>query len=153
MTRPIAIIVNQDNHTLPGSHWCAIFIDSRGSAVYFDSYGIPPMNPDIFQAIRRNSERYIWNESSLQQFHSKVCGQYCIAFLYHMERFNNLNSFLAKFSQEKMCNDIKVLKMFKERTQKYKKSILNFKNYFEFMYNKVKIGRGFQVQTCTPKYI
>lgn len=50
---PSAIVVNSDIHTLPGTHWRAIFIDHNKELDFFDSYGKSP-EPRLASFIRRN---------------------------------------------------------------------------------------------------
>lgn len=46
-------IANLDPKHLPGSHWVAIAF-RKDIAMYFDSYGRPPMQKNILTFLRRN---------------------------------------------------------------------------------------------------
>jgi len=77
---PCAFISNTQNSTHPGEHWVAFFFHSKqGPHEYFDSYGFTPKNQ--FRRILGRvfkKQRHI-----LQGLTSKVCGFYCVFFVYH----------------------------------------------------------------------
>ena len=144
ISRPCALIINTDNHNLPGKHWCAIFIDRNGLGTFFDSYGLPPLNIHHHNAIRKNSVKYKWNAVCLQQDESRVCGHYCCVFLFHMCLKSSLKTFNDQFSQNKYLNDKKVIKLFKNYTKinKIKRNYCNAK---------MSVGHGFCNQSCFSK--
>ncbi|XP_043285728.1 titin homolog [Venturia canescens] len=97
-TRPAGIIVNTDEHSKPGEHWVAMYVDRNGSGWYFDSYGLPPIIPQHLERLRRNCKFFRFNVKQLQSDSSDVCGQFCFIFLhlmscgFGMDKFNNLFS-------------------------------------------------------------
>ena len=92
-----AIVVNLDEISQPGSHWCAIFITSNGYCVYFDPLGIPPFVPSIVSFIEKNSTHYQWNEMIIQSLLSYTCGFYVIFFLRKVIRGVTLSHFQSYF--------------------------------------------------------
>jgi len=42
LIKPSIIVINLDNHYMPGSHLVALCISDSGYAEYFDSYGLSP---------------------------------------------------------------------------------------------------------------
>jgi hypothetical protein len=80
--RPIALIVNTDPSYLPGQHWIALFINTDNVAEYFDSYGLPPLNKEIFQFLNKlNVEKLVYQTKQLQGLRSSTCGHYCVTFI------------------------------------------------------------------------
>ena len=52
---PSAFVINTYVSSGPGEHWVAVWFDGRGKAEYFDSFGLPPLHPDIESFILRHS--------------------------------------------------------------------------------------------------
>ncbi|GFS54245.1 uncharacterized protein TNCV_2527631 [Trichonephila clavipes] len=77
-----ALVVNTDPHDEEGSHWLAMYIQDEKTIEFFDSYGFPPSvyEPHISQYVKL-FPNVIYNETSLQNLTSNVCGQYCIFYL------------------------------------------------------------------------
>lgn len=113
-TRPTAIIANTDNHDRAGQHWIAFYIDEQGAGTYFDSYGLPPLDPRFLLRLRRNSTTYQWNNQTLQGMFSQACGQYCCVFLYFMCNGYNLRCFLNQFTMDSERNDRLIVKLFRK---------------------------------------
>ena len=87
ITRSGTLIVNTDPHTESGSHWLAIYLQSRSnSSFYFDSYGLPPFIPSIQSFIHRNNIVQNYNTIPLQGPTSTVCGMYCCLFALYKDR-------------------------------------------------------------------
>lgn len=109
---PIYLISNLDPDSKPGSHWVAIYISSNGIGEYFDSFGRKPTGfHEHF--LKRNSKMYYYNGTILQNYLTRVCGMYCLVFLYY--RFKNLSmyNFVNMFSDSTICNDIILRQLFK----------------------------------------
>ena len=84
MPRPSSLIVNLDPHNLPGSHWVGIFFPRNESryALYFDSYGRPPLDPRLLAFLTRNSRNKWFNNPYVyQDEQSSVCGWYALLFI------------------------------------------------------------------------
>lgn len=94
---PHALIINLDPHNKPGSHWVALYISSRGKAVFFDSFGIPPLNHYIYSFIQKNSRISIHNSMVIQSLTTETCGLYCIHFIKGMCRGSTLREICQYF--------------------------------------------------------
>jgi len=79
-----AYIVNTHNAKRPGEHWVAIFFYDNDTAVYFDSYGLPPYHNHILEFLDKNSKRWTMNTTLLQGLFSMMCGVYCIYALHYL---------------------------------------------------------------------
>lgn len=77
------MVVNMDNSNLPGSHWVAIFVPSRHTIFYYDSFGVSPSNRHIREFLRRFSNVHV-NPTTFQSLVSDVCGYYVMYFLYFL---------------------------------------------------------------------
>lgn len=113
-TRSTAIVANTDNHDRPGQHWVAFHIDQQGAGTYFDSYGLPPLDPRFLLRLRRNSTTYRWNTTQLQGNLSQTCGQYCCVFLYFLCNGYDIRQFLNLFSSDYEHNDRLIVKLFRK---------------------------------------
>lgn len=109
---PSYLISNLDPDSKPGSHWIAIHIDRSGFGQYFDSYGRPPSTYHK-EFLRRNARHCAFNRYRLQYDLSSVCGQYSLTYLHYKFYGHTLNDFLRLFGNNRLLNDIIVLKVFK----------------------------------------
>lgn len=109
---PSAIVVNSDIHTKPGSHWRAIFINKNRELDFFDSYGRPP-EVALNRFIQGNSRVARFNSHLLQGLSSRVCGHYCLVFLYYRSQGVSLDEFLTLFCNNPKYNDFKIYEIFK----------------------------------------
>ena len=80
-----AYIINTDNSDKPGEHWVALYFKDD-KAIYFDSYGQPPLEDYILPFIQRNTTTGRETTEMLQSPWSKVCGMYCIYILHQLSR-------------------------------------------------------------------
>ena len=115
--RPAAYIINTspyDESAPPfkqGSHWIAIYIKRGGKGYYFDSFGLPPLQADIQQFLARTCPKgYKCNTQTLQHYSSRVCGVYCIDFLFLLSRGISLRTYLTAFTANTVLNDRSVVK-------------------------------------------
>lgn len=85
-------IANTDANFKPGRHWCAFYFNGSGQSEFFDSYGKPPLyyNNSFLSCLRKNSVVQTYNSETLQNNYSNVCGQYCLYFLMHRTRGQQL---------------------------------------------------------------
>ncbi len=80
--RPFALIMNTDPIDRPGQHWVAIFVDENNDAVYFDSYGFPPLHIDVNKFFdKQKVNKFVYNTKQIQGVTSTTCGAYCVTFL------------------------------------------------------------------------
>ena len=100
-----AYIINLNNESEAGSHWCAFFIRAK-HCVYFDSFGcICP--PAISQFLLQSKIKTIYNVTDIQNINDDHCGYYCVAFCYFMSRHKtpNLSLLLNNFTLMFNLND------------------------------------------------
>lgn len=96
---PCFLVANTDVSNEPGEHWIAIALMAGGSAVFFNSFGLPPLVPEIVTFIRRNAPNHLkYSNIVLQDGNSESCGWFCIAFIEHLARGGTLESFVALFT-------------------------------------------------------
>lgn len=72
-----AYIVNTHDSDQPGEHWVAIFF-KENRAIYFDSYGLPPLEDHIQPFLQKNTRCYSINTMRVQSDKTPMCGVYCI---------------------------------------------------------------------------
>ena len=118
MMTPAALICNTDDHTRPGSHWVAIYIDKHRLGKYFDSYDFPPVSRHYLHQLRRNYKTFRWNVKTLQSIDSICCGQYTIMFLYYMYRSIGLVNFCRLFTRDTRKNDALDINYYKKFLRK-----------------------------------
>lgn len=143
-TRPMAMVVNTDDHTKNGTHWTAIYIDNSGVGWYFDSFGLPPTDSRVLERLRRNCSTWQWNRHQVQSEKSDVCGQFSVFFLYHMFTSGTLASFNDLFTKN-LCKNDRSAKSFYGRLLKYLKC--NGKSAKSILYQYVNR----QNQKCLPR--
>lgn len=132
---PAAIVINTDIHTKPGKHWVAFYVNASGYGIYFDSYGLPPYVKVHLKKFRRNCRHYIWNTKQLQGPFSKVCGEYCVTFLYNMCSGKTLEDYCNMFSKSLNRNDeivSRVFILFVKKKSKNQKSHSRYLNKFPY---------------------
>lgn len=96
---PCFLVVNTDVAAEPGEHWVAIGLQSGGRGVFFNSFGLPPLVPEIQDFIRKHAPNQLqFCNIVLQDAKTQSCGYYCIAFVKHMARGGTLQSFVGYFT-------------------------------------------------------
>jgi|SRR5215470_6848668 len=94
---PCAVVANTDPSWESGEHWVCYYIDKDGKAEYFDSYGLPPSNCELFDFHNRNGVNHNYNRQQLQGTDSDACGHYCIAFLTNRARGEPLQDIVDRY--------------------------------------------------------
>jgi len=107
-----AYVINTDDSHLPGTHWVAVYFPQEGCVEYFDSYGLPPLDDDIIDFMRRNAQTTRFNNVKLQGIDSMVCGQYCVYYLHHRSLGYSLEHLVTYFDRHSSRNDDKVDRWF-----------------------------------------
>jgi hypothetical protein len=103
---PSLLVANTDVQNLPGSHWVAFHVDSRGHCEFFDSFGNQPLIAEHRRFLDQTCKSWSHNNMSLQGFTSTVCGHYCVMFLAYKARGLSTESFLSLFeSNQPSFND------------------------------------------------
>lgn len=103
------MIVNTDPHNEPGAHWVSFYRSPEGCLEYFDSFGLPPLVPQLRNYINR-CDHNIFTYSTIQVQHesSQTCGNHCISYIKHRLLNQPLSSLLAHFTRTLRDNDQKV---------------------------------------------
>ena len=101
-------IINLDTSENTGTHWTSMYKHPLQS-YYFDSYGfVPPLEVEI------KIKPYLYNERDIQDWNSKACGWFCIAFINFLCDKNDkeiaFKEFLNLFSRNTKENDEKLKK-------------------------------------------
>jgi hypothetical protein len=74
-------VCNLDKSNQPGSHWVVIERTPNQDINYFDSYGLPPIFADLYSKLVQMSRNGLqWNDATLQEYNTNVCGQYCVLY-------------------------------------------------------------------------
>lgn len=111
-----AFIVNLDPHSMPGSHWVAIYFkQDNQTAYYFDSYGMPPSNKNILDFLQNNTNTIVYNKVCFQHNMSFYCGYFCLYFLFCCAREMFDMALLNR--RDKKKNDI-IIRRFARQTFK-----------------------------------
>ena len=106
----LGIIFNLDTHDGPGSHWTALYLDTRRKQIcYFDSYGNFP-EKSINTLMIKLEDQYKQNNIKMKrrfnnirhQYKNSECGMYCLHFIITM--LTTKKTF-SKFCKEKMPDD------------------------------------------------
>ncbi len=103
----IGIIFNLDPHYKGGSHWVALFIDTKKRDVYyFDSYSNKTERPpnQIFkfvkliqnQAVDLNLKYDFFYNCTKHQYSNSECGMYCLYFIIKLLKGRNFHSLMKK---------------------------------------------------------
>lgn len=98
---PTGFIVNTDDHSKPGTHWCAFYLDHKGNCEFFDSYGNSPehYNDYLWNFSRQSiSKTVVFNNKKMQSNFSNVCGLYSLFFLHQRFKGVSMNQIVNTFS-------------------------------------------------------
>jgi hypothetical protein len=112
--KPAVIIVNDQEKHLPGGHWSALFVPTRGRAEFFCSFGLRPSVNHHKKFILRNSKGFLWNDFPLQHVLSRECGKYCILFLENRMRGVSMRKFISIFNGKPRQNDAECRQLYKK---------------------------------------
>ena len=81
-----------DNGSMGGSHWTCFRVKDN-KLYYFDSFGV---QPDKF-LLKQLPKPIIYHNYKIQDINSKICGSYCLYFLYFFERMNYYDTILKMY--------------------------------------------------------
>ena len=110
--RPCSFIINTHESSLPGEHWFAILIPRKGKIEYFYSYGLKPFKKEVYDFIKANNLKFIYNTKQIQDYGSENCGKYCIFYIYMRSRGFSLKDILNFFVSNKNLNDLFINALF-----------------------------------------
>lgn len=101
-----SFVVNLDPSRESGSHWVAIILKEGRKNIYFDSYGLPPIDKLLRSFLH---PAFTHNTMQLQFPLSTTCGQWCILFILFQSLNISLASMQKLFSKHQLLkNDHKV---------------------------------------------
>lgn len=106
---PCCFILNTDPSWKSGSHWLAIYVDHKGNAEFFDSYGqLPSKYPAVQAFLRKYDDTCKFSTRQLQSTLSSTCGQFCLYFLLWRCRGVSFDCILRSFDHLQENNDLLV---------------------------------------------
>ena len=109
---PCGLVSNLDNHFFPGSHWVAMYFNSKNDVDYFDSYGNPPIIPSHLEFMWKYSKNVFYNSKKVQGPFSTTCGGHCINFISLKSQGYSLEKIANSYSDNKELNDSVIYKKF-----------------------------------------
>jgi len=110
---PCAIVINTDTASGEGEHWTAVYIDGFQKGVYFDSMGLPPLDPRVLVFLNTHAVKWLANPLTIQSVVSDKCGHYCLYFVYKQTRGASLRSLLRPFDALRLWrNDVWVIRWY-----------------------------------------
>lgn len=120
LSYPCYLIINSDEHHLPGTHWVGIYFDAQKKAIFLDSFAFKPEFYGLKDYIEKMSKSYFSLKTSLQHNDSNVCGVYQLFFLFYIANNLDTTRIVSSFSlEDSKYNDnlvsYLVLKHIKER--------------------------------------
>ena len=73
------MVINLDDMNGNGTHWVCI-INSKDSkyVLYYDSFGVPYIDPKIYTFLKTSKKEILYNENQIQDISSVLCGYYCL---------------------------------------------------------------------------
>lgn len=103
------VILNTDNESGEGKHWCAIFLESSNhSFEFFDPYGLPPSAYGVNHFFEEHKRPVFYSKKVVQSFTSNVCGYHCMFFAYYRCRGISLHNILKFYVDDLEKNDVMV---------------------------------------------
>lgn len=109
---PLALVINLSESMEPGIYWVAVYINEKREGFYFDSYGFKPRDVRIETFLKIHCSSWHYNTQQVQQVNSKVCGYYCVVFLFYMINKINVKSFMNQFTKNLVINDYIINQVF-----------------------------------------
>ena len=106
-------IINTDTSKEKGEHWVALYQNGDGTSEYFDSFGLPPVIPQIIKHLTDfspNGSRY--SSLILQNPYADTCGLYCILFIKEKIMGKTMEEFLSHFCTNSNHNEALLTRLF-----------------------------------------
>lgn len=116
--KKISIIFNLSKHNEKGTHFVAVFADSK-RLLYFDPLGNKCENKNIIKFLKRNKEsrKIVKKSPKIQSDESIFCGYFCLGFLLAMSLNIPSKIFFNTFnlkSQNLTQNDFNIIKFIQD---------------------------------------
>ena len=109
--RVYGFITNDQDHTMPGGHWNAWWVDD-GVVTFFDSFSRSPLDfGHDYKDILRKFRGFKYFNKHLQSIDSVVCGYYCIHFLLLLASGFDAGSMMRDYTSNTNENDLYVVKL------------------------------------------
>ena len=102
---PASIILNTDKHNEKGQHWVAIHISKDKFEIYFDSYGLKPLNKKFLEYLNERTNNWTYNNTMIQGVKSVNCGKFCVLFILLKSIGYNLQEIIHLFTKNYEIND------------------------------------------------
>lgn len=105
---PCSFVINSQPHYEQGLHWLVMHFPNKDSSVeFFDSFG---KSPDYYghyflDYMHENNLNYKSSIVSLQDNSSRVCGYYCVFYIYYRSRGFEMNEIVNMFTRDRHFND------------------------------------------------
>ena len=104
--RPFGVIMNTDSSREQGEHWVALWVEEEGIGDYFDSFGFPPLLPNLQKYVNKMCPNgFGYNNTTIQHPSSSACGLFCVAFIISKVLKTKFDTFLNKYSFDLSKND------------------------------------------------
>ena len=102
---PASMILNTDKHNEKGEHWVAIHINKDKFGIYFDSYGLKPINKEFLEYLNERTDNWTYNHTRIQGMNSKNCGMFCVLFILLKSIGYSLHEIIHLFTKNYEIND------------------------------------------------
>lgn len=112
------MIVNTHPASKSGEHWTAIILQVANKAEYFDSFGMPPLQPEVLHHLRKTCSSWVYSSKTLQHPLAVTCGPFCCAYLISRASGCSYQAFIDSFSNDLAANEEAVWARLKLGTQR-----------------------------------
>lgn len=114
LSKNFSLVANLENSDSYGTHWVGYYNDpTTNNIFYMDSYG-EVCNAKIYNMILKKGTNLYFNKKQFQDLDSKVCGWFCILFLYYMQKakikLKGMVDFLKIFNYTDFNKNDKIVK-------------------------------------------
>lgn len=112
------IIINTDERSKPGTHWIAVYIDSKGRGELFDSLASYDVLKEFDSWLSSICSEYLFPAFPVQSSISKLCGVYAIAFLRLRFENQSFDEVMQVFRRNPVMNDLLLAELLKRYNNK-----------------------------------
>lgn len=118
--RPSSFVLNTEPLRIPIGHWiCVYFIPNTDTAIYMDSFALPPLHKDVEKFLKKWASKIYYNKRMIQDVTSSACGLYVMYFIYKLSQGTPMLKLLQPFHPIKTRqNDKKVSCFIQQRFKK-----------------------------------